>query len=70
MSKRKIVFATPAKAKGVEFDNVIIPFANNTIYNNELDKNLLYVSSTRALHKLYIISDKKPSKFLLKNTKK
>lgn len=69
-TKSKIVFATPAKAKGVEYDNVIIPFANNDTYSNELDKNLLYVSSTRALHKLYIISDKKPSKFLIKNSKK
>lgn len=62
----KYVITTPAQAKGVEFDCVIIPFADNQTYHNELDKNLLYVSSTRALHNLYFVSDKAPSKFLLK----
>ncbi|MBP3619177.1 MAG: AAA family ATPase [Clostridia bacterium] len=69
MSKAKFIITTPAKAKGVEFDCVIIPFANEETYCNELDKNLLYVSATRALHKLYFICDKTPSKFLTKNKK-
>lgn len=69
MTKSKKIITTPAKAKGVEFDCVIIPFANQENYNNQLDKNLLYVASTRALHKLYFLSDKTPSKFLLKNSK-
>jgi len=62
----KKILTTPAKAKGVEFDCVIIPFANDENYCNELDRNLLYVSSTRALHKLYFLSNKKPSRFLIK----
>lgn len=66
LTKAKNVITTPAKAKGVEFDCVIVPFANDTNYHNELDKNLLYVSSTRALHKLYFVADKKPSRFLTK----
>ncbi len=66
MTKSKKIITTPAKAKGVEFDCVIIPFANKDNYNNELDRNLLYVASTRALHKLYFLSDKSPSKFLLR----
>lgn len=66
LTKAKNVITTPAKAKGVEFDCVIVPFANDTNYNNELDKNLLYVSATRALHKLYFVADKKPSRFLTK----
>ncbi len=69
MTKSKKIITTPAKAKGVEFDCVIIPFANKENYNNELDRNLLYVASTRALHKLYFLSDKTPSKFLLKENK-
>lgn len=69
MSNAKRIITTPAEAKGVEFDCVIIPFVNEECYKNELDKNLLYVSSTRALHKLYFISDGKPSKYLLKNNK-
>ena len=65
MTSKKII-TTPAKAKGVEFDCVLIPFASAENYHNELDRNLLYVSSTRALHKLFFITDKSPSKFLLK----
>ncbi len=65
ISSKKII-TTPASAKGVEFDCVIIPFANQEKYRNELDKNLLYVSSTRALHKLYFVCDKTPSVFLKK----
>ena len=64
----KRIITTPANAKGIEFDCVIIPFANSENYKNELDRNLLYVSSTRALHKLIFISDKTPCKFLLKKS--
>ena len=66
ISNAKHIITTPAEAKGVEFDCVIIPFVNNKVYKNELDQNLLYVSATRALHKLYFVSDGQPSKFLLK----
>ena len=69
LTKAKNVITTPAKAKGVEFDCVIVPFTNDTNYHNELDKNLLYVSATRALHKLYFVADKKPSRFLTKKIK-
>ncbi len=62
----KRIITTPANAKGVEFDCVIIPYATEENYNNELDRNLLYVSATRALHKLFFLTTKKPSKFLIK----
>ena len=70
LTKTKRVITTPAEAKGVEFDCVLVPYANNKVYKNELDQNLLYVSSTRALHKLYFISDGRASLFLLKHQKK
>ena len=70
LTKTKRVITTPAEAKGVEFDCVLVPYANNKVYKNELDQNLLYVSSTRALHKLYFISDGRASSFLLKHQKK
>lgn len=41
-------------AKGLEFDCVIIMNENDFNKNNPLDLKLLYVSKTRALHKLYI----------------
>ncbi len=62
----KKIITTPFLAKGVEFDCVIVPFANEETYHNELDRNLLYVASTRALHKLCFVSDKTPSHFLKK----
>ena len=43
-------------SKGLEFDSVIIVGKNNFNTNNKLDMKLLYVSMTRALHKLYIIN--------------
>lgn len=60
----KVLLTTCATAKGIEFDAVIIPYANSDNYSNSLDKNILYVSSTRALHKLFFISTKESSNFL------
>ena len=62
--KNKVLVTTCATAKGIEFDAVIIPFADEENYKNNLEKNIIYISSTRALHKLFFITDKTPSKFL------
>lgn len=62
----RILLTTCATAKGIEFDAVIIPYANEENYFNSLDRNILYVSSTRALHKLFFVATSKPSKFLSK----
>ncbi|WKZ31033.1 MAG: 3'-5' exonuclease [Candidatus Dojkabacteria bacterium] len=44
------------KAKGLEFDSVILADVSNEHYkDNGLDVRLLYVGITRALHRLYII---------------
>ena len=66
MTDSKTLLSTIINSKGVEFDVVIVPFANDKNYKTELDRNLLYVASTRALHNLYFIADKKPSRFLVK----
>ena len=66
VSYGKNIITTIINAKGVEFDMVIIPFANDENYKTELDRNLLYVSCTRALHNLYFVANKKPSRFLTK----
>lgn len=42
-------------AKGLEFDVVIVADYNESNFANNFDKNLLYVSCTRALHELYLI---------------
>lgn len=48
-------------SKGLEFDCVIISDANNINYdiNNTIDMKTLYVSMTRALHKLIILYSEK-----------
>lgn len=60
----KVLLTTCATAKGIEFDCVIVPNAEKNNYSNSLEKNILYVSSTRALHKLFFIYSNEKSKFL------
>ena len=62
--KNKVLVTTCATAKGIEFDAVIVPFADEKNYKNNLEKNILYISSTRALHKLFFTTDKNPTKFV------
>ena len=47
------VFILPVYlSKGLEFDAVLIHQVNKEHYYSEEDKNLLYIASTRALHRL------------------
>ena len=39
-------------SKGLEFDQVLVPLANQETYHTDFDRNLLYVASTRAMHQL------------------
>jgi len=39
-------------AKGLEFDQVIVPEADSDNYADDMDRNLLYVACTRAMHRL------------------
>jgi DNA helicase-2/ATP-dependent DNA helicase PcrA len=60
----RVLITTCATAKGIEFDGVIIPNCDRTNYHTSVDKNIIYVSSTRALHKLFFLTDSQPSVFL------
>jgi len=51
-------------AKGLEFDCVIIPDADNEEYSREEDRSVLYTVCSRALHKLVVCYRKEPSGFL------
>ena len=51
----KVCIMPSYMAKGLEFDIVIIPNYNKSNYCKTIDLNMLYVSSTRALHKLYLL---------------
>jgi DNA helicase-2/ATP-dependent DNA helicase PcrA len=50
--KEGIVITTAYLAKGLEFDEVILPFASATTYKTAVDKGMLYVACTRAMHQL------------------
>jgi DNA helicase-2/ATP-dependent DNA helicase PcrA len=39
-------------AKGLEFDQVIIPHVTSKNYHTDLDRSLLYIAVTRAMHRL------------------
>lgn len=51
-------------AKGLEFDAAILDEVNEENYHSPLDKKLLYVCSTRPLHRLEVFYTGKPSPFL------
>lgn len=56
-------------AKGLEFDEVIIPQANDQTYSSEIDRSLLYIACTRALHRLTFFYSGRPAPFgLLKSS--
>lgn len=53
-------------AKGLEFDAVIVAAFNTPFYDTPIDRKLLYVALTRAMHELYLIGPSKNT-FLLEN---
>lgn len=61
------VFITPIRmAKGLEFDEVIVPDADNRNYASDYDRNLLYIACTRAMHKLTLLYTGSASHFMPK----
>ena len=41
-------------AKGLEFDQVIVPQVNRENYATDVDRSMLYIACTRAMHELTI----------------
>lgn len=60
-----IIVTSSHMAKGLEFDEVIIPQANATNYRSPIDKSMLYVAVTRAMHKLTVTYSGERSRFIL-----
>lgn len=50
--KEGVIVTTAHTAKGLEFDAVVVPFASARNYASEVDKSMLYVACTRAMHQL------------------
>ncbi|HZI25813.1 MAG TPA: 3'-5' exonuclease, partial [Chryseolinea sp.] len=59
-----VIIATVHLAKGLEFDEVIIPFASANNYKTDVDKSMLYIACTRAMHKLTLTYSKEKSGFI------
>lgn len=49
-----IVITTVPLAKGLEFDEVLVPFASTENYSTDGDRRLLYIACTRAMHRLTV----------------
>lgn len=60
-----VVITTIPLAKGLEFDEVLVPFVSADQYQTDLDKRLLYIACTRALHHLTVTFTKERSRFLV-----
>jgi DNA helicase-2/ATP-dependent DNA helicase PcrA len=50
--KEGVILTTIHLSKGLEFDEVIIPFTSERNYRTDVDKGMLYIACTRAMHKL------------------
>jgi DNA helicase II / ATP-dependent DNA helicase PcrA len=59
-----VIVCTAHLAKGLEFDRVIVPDASAHHYHTEMDRNLHYVSCTRAMHRLSVFAVGEPSALL------
>jgi DNA helicase-2/ATP-dependent DNA helicase PcrA len=58
------IITTVHLAKGLEFDEVIVPFVSANNYKSDIDKRMLYIACTRAMHKLTLTYERERSDFL------
>jgi DNA helicase-2/ATP-dependent DNA helicase PcrA len=59
-----IIITTTHLSKGLEFDDVIVPFVSSNIYKTDIDRRMLYIASTRAMHKLTLTYTGEVSAFI------
>ncbi len=59
-----VIITTAHLAKGLEFDEVIIPFASARNYHTAVDKSMLYIACTRAMHQLTLTFSGECTKFI------
>ncbi len=62
--KEGIIITTAHLSKGLEFDEVIIPFASSRNYKTEVDKRMLYIACTRAMHRLTLTYSRDKTEFV------
>ena len=64
---KNLIITTIYLSKGLEYDYVILPNVDKEVYNTALDRQNLYVATTRALHGLSVYYEKTASEFMPKN---
>ena len=50
--KGGIIITTAQLAKGLEFDEIVVPFVSDRHYHTDVDRRMLYIACTRAMHQL------------------
>lgn len=59
-----VVVCTAYMSKGLEFDQVVVPHVTRMNYATDVDRSMLYVACTRAMHRLSLTYINTPSEFL------
>ena len=59
-----VIITSAHIAKGLEFDTVIVPDTDDRHYRTDIDKSMLYIACTRALHELHCTFTGELSDFL------
>ena len=59
-----IVVTSTHLSKGLEFDRVVLPDASAENYSTEMDRGLLYIGCTRAMHKLDLLYSEERTKLI------
>ncbi|TVQ16839.1 MAG: helicase [Bacteroidetes bacterium] len=59
-----VVVTNAHTVKGLEFDRVIVPQVTSANYKTEMDKGMLYIACTRAMHRLYVCCGGEVSGFI------
>lgn len=62
--KAGVVITSAHIAKGLEFDAVIVPHVDDATYRSEMDKCMLYIACTRAMHELHLTHTGQVPRFL------
>jgi len=64
--KEGIIISSAHMSKGLEYDQVIVPHVSEDFYKTEMDRSLLYIACTRAMHKLELTCFGNKTEFISK----
>lgn len=59
-----LIVTTVHLSKGLEFDEVLVPFVSARNYKSDIDRRMLYIACTRAMHRLTLTYERERSVFL------